>query len=181
MVKVGLVAALLLLSGCGNEGLTNNNRNMSTTQFSSDASSIGGGYGASVTGLRADYTCPGKKNVKPNYDWDLNGSGFYEACGGSTDVNKMALFANQPPIGRICVFPAQAYDTGQVFVKPGLDTLPIVYCSNLTAAGIPLQFANMSYNAVFTVLEADKNMMQNCLMTGISSACPRNWSYGRFR
>ncbi len=181
-LQVGLTALLLWTGACANQGLDGSDRSAQSSlqALTGNYMPVGGATG-SPRGLNGDYTCTGAKNVKPDYDWDFNGSGFYQVCGHKSDASKALLLPVVSTSGRVCVFPAQAYEGRKVYVKPGLDTLPIVKCSEVSSAGLPLQFSNMTYNAVFVVAEADKNAMQACLFAGNYYACPRNWSYGTFR
>lgn len=178
-----LAATALLTTACGNEP---GQRMARSTRLALKSSPAGSGSAATSgsgqeSGLRATYSCPNRKNIVPSHDWNLDGTGYYEACASAKNMLKVALFAPYPNRPRVCVFPAEEVAPGKVFAKPGSDALPIYRCGQTDEMGVELEFSNMNFNGLFVVAEDDRLQMQNCLTTGDGYTCPKNWSYGKFR
>lgn len=132
------------------------------------------------------YECSDSANVIPDYDWNVNGSGYFFACYNKSNPADLKIFGHANQSINFCVFPAQYYDAQHVYAKPDVTQTgypPLVRCVNSSEEGVALSFVNdqiSTMNAVFIVAAKDKNAMQNCLGTQDYYACP-HYSFGVYR
>jgi len=128
------------------------------------------------------FICRSKENVKPIYDRELNGNGYYTACYARSSLYAIRVETTfQQPAESICAFPVQYVDSRTSFLKPDLETgRPLSLCSRITEGRAFFTFEQISYNTLIIVPEEDREAMTVCLETSQSWLCP-SYSYGRFR
>ena len=127
------------------------------------------------------YQCPQKDNVVPDYDYQFDGTGFFKVCVNPISNYLIKIHGSTPSGGAICVFPAQIVDSRHTFTKPDNIGAPMFTCYEINKTGIVADFEKTNFNAAFIVDEKDREQMQYCLMGGNYFACPKNYSFGRFR
>ena len=167
----------VLLTGCGVGRPSVLKASPSTYNVS--AASAGAGLNA---GADANYVCPASNNIAPDYDTNLNGTGFYQVCTNRDSKEKVAIHGRPTASAtKLCVFPVEAVDENHIYWKPDLQTGgPWSRCYDITDTGVYAQFEGVSYNAVFIVDSLTANtQMQECLLTGYRY-CP-SYSFGKFR
>ncbi len=130
------------------------------------------------------YTCPSAPNVVPDYDWEINGTGYFAVCPSKSNLADILIHGQSRLRGAVCVFAAEIASNGQVFAKPNVAKAgePWVQCQLPGQDGLKLSFGEgVYYNAAFIVDAADVKQMSLCLQGGVYEYCPKNYSFGRFR
>lgn len=148
--------------------------------FNNGIDPITGDTEANVT----NYACPVSANVTPNYDWQLNGTGYYTVCPARANSTDILIHGQPVDLGSIlCIFPANAADPNDVSVARDATTgLPLFQCVQITSTGAYASFASsVTYNSTFIVDMEDVYSMQTCLAQANSYMCPKNYSFGLFR
>lgn len=172
-----LLASAIPISGCGQ------------VLFKSYIPETPGGKSGTVSALTTDspkddpdFNCPQEPNVVPNYDWDLNGTGFFRVCESKKDLMNILIHGKTSRSNVICIFPAEVVNQKSIFTKPDLITgAPLSQCVEATEEGIYAKFEGIKFNAVFIVEKPDQLQMENCLFGGVSPLCPQYYSFGKFR
>jgi hypothetical protein len=127
------------------------------------------------------YTCTATQAIKPDFDWDLDGTSFYKVCTLKTDALSIAVKGQAPKSDTVCAFPAQYDDQAHVYARMvGSTGVPMVQCASISSGSAAFRFTGITYNALFVVESPDKTKMSNCLATSNSYLCP-HYSFGKFR
>ena len=186
-----LVTAFLVMgaAGCGNNLQPTVQTALAETYEPTDP--LQNGYNNGVDPITGDtqtnvtnYACPTSKNVTPDYDWQMNGTGYYTVC--PARANTAGILVHGTPVDKsaiMCIFPAAASDPSTITVPRDSSTgLPVFQCVQASSSGSYATFAStISYNAVFIVDEEDVTSMQSCLSLADYYLCPKNYSFGLFR
>ena len=126
-----------------------------------------------------NYSCPLEPNVTPDYDWAMDGSGYYAVCSHRTQTSSILIHGTTLYSSIICVFPVEMTDTGQAFFKPNGATGGAIHeCLQVSdEEGAKVQFDNIQFNAVFIVEKPFSQQMETCLVLGNYYQCPANADY----
>jgi hypothetical protein len=127
-----------------------------------------------------EYSCPLQANIQPDYDWELDGSGYYTACTHKSSSYSIKLHGKTSGAGTICVFPAQYIDDEHIVLKQDEIGAPMYRCMKTNTDGLIFTFDKTNFNALFIVEGQDLQQMRMCLVGGKYSQCP-HYSYGIFR
>jgi hypothetical protein len=138
-----------------------------------------------------EFSCPDSANVVPDYDYELDGSGYYRVCHHRTNPADVKFTGRTAATNVVCMFPAQYLDGQHIYAKPDVDggtNAPWYKCqeiqtdaSGTTSTGIRMTFPGISWNAAFIVEGyAAATEMQRCLAQNNYYACP-HYSFGIFR
>jgi hypothetical protein len=138
-----------------------------------------------------EFSCPSSPNVVPDYDYDLDGSGYYNVCYHRTSQADIKFTGRTASSNVVCVFPAEYVNATNIFVKPDVDAgtnAPWYQCRELTgspdgatSSGVRMSFPGIRWNAAFIVEGTQAALeMQRCLAQNNYYACPR-YSFGIFR
>jgi len=128
------------------------------------------------------FSCPYQFNITPDYDWELDGTGFYSACPSTKNqVDVLVRGETADPKGKVCVFPGEYVSESQFFLKPDLRTGSFLYqCMSPGGAGGTVTFPATKYNALIIVDARNLAGMLSCLPTRNWGNCPA-FSHGKFR
>lgn len=127
------------------------------------------------------YTCASHANVRPDYDYNRDGTGHYTVCPKTGAVAEVLVYGEIHHGSKLCLFPAQVVDDSHIYLKPDAQSgLPWVQCVAPSEAGAALSFADISWNAAFIVPNTEVAAMQACLGAGNYYGCPA-YSFGQFR
>ena len=185
-----LLATVTVAGGCGND-LSKRDLMASKDSIASNRNILDPVNGLDpITGDSesnlSNYVCGSEANIKPDYDWNFNGTGFYTACparANDTDILVHGRASSGTATETLCFFPAQYYSQTRVIWQPETPQapFPMVRCVANGATGAYFSFAGTHYNSGFIVPLADAAQMRSCLTEGNYYHCPRNYSFGVFR
>ncbi|MEK6704842.1 MAG: hypothetical protein AABZ06_03560, partial [Bdellovibrionota bacterium] len=138
------VTAVLITSGCGQISSPPNVRKASVESYQ------GLNQLSPSTASNDSYNCPDKSNIVPDYDSELDGSGFYTACINKDSQNSILIHGRTLNSNSICIFPAQYIDQDHVYTKPellpnGQAVGPLSQCVDTADGGIMVNFENINY------------------------------------
>lgn len=170
-----LIAGAVTLSGCGNNFMPERTAPRGSYETHSAAST-------GTTDPDADYICPPEyePNVKPDYDWDLDGTGYYRVCTNREAPANLKIHGRTSTSDVICVFPAKALG-GSVKVWRDARGAAFSQCAQVSSAGAYVSLpVEMDPNAFFIVEGPDDAKMHLCLELGNITLCP-HFSFGKLR
>ena len=126
--------------------------------------------------------CTSENNITPDREVSYDGRDHFTACADPTDSAKLRLFgASSSGTNQLCVFPAQKYENGQIWIKKDTQGIPLVQCAAVDSVqGGSFRFPFTTYNSLFVVPLSDKADMMACLAASNPMGCP-NFSFGSFR
>lgn len=161
------------LSACGTSASGPRLYRVSTT------SGISGG---TYTSAASAAGCSSSENITPDREVSYDGRDHFTACADPSDSSKLRLFgASSSGSNQLCVFPAQKYENGQIWIKKDTQGVPLVQCAAVDSVqGGSYRFQFTTYNSIFVVPLADKAEMLACLAASNPMGCP-NFSFGSFR
>ena len=179
---------LILLSSCGNLGPAGRSQELSLTSTSS-AGITSFSDSNHATDSDAGFDCPIHNNIVPDYDYALDGTGFYKVCKNRDIAVKIRVHGTAPASGKICVFPVEFAANGQprTLSDPKNNGLAKVDCAdvNQTKSGLDFTFELYKFNGVIIVDQNDVFQMSACAPplgrgTPDATQCPKNFSLGQF-
>ncbi len=145
------------------------------------------GIGASKDPLVADdgdpeFDCPEEDNVFPDYDRNMDGSGFYRVCTHSQAPARIKLHGKTHQSDTVCAIPAEYINQSTIYLKPEHLGGPLmVRCAEIKEGGMVFDFPpNTRFNSVFVVEGHQRDQMLACLPYGNYYLCP-TYSFGKFR
>lgn len=191
---LAIVLATTALGGCGNDynSLANHPLypygTVYATGYASGDYGMGGNFDPSSLyyGSQQGFQCPASPNIVPAGGTNgVGGRDAYTACPNPQLPTALLVHGQTTVSTVVCVFPAQvSAGASQAYAEPDPSTgLPLYQCVDTSllpdpTEGIQFQFST-TFNAVFIVEGPDATTMQQCLASGVPSACPP-YSYGKF-
>jgi hypothetical protein len=150
--------------------------NGATTPYSqlSSISSSQVASGTSDPTVEGAYNCPLDPNVQAINDPNINGTDEYKVCKDTSAPSQILIHGETEISNQVCVIPAYSSPTGVVAY-----TQETIQCPMVTAGGIYVNYAGLSFNAVYIVEAQNSAQLVTCLQTGYN--CPSTYSYGVFQ
>ncbi len=144
-----------------------------------------GGFGLTESDEVPGFACPNNNNIRPNFDYWLDGSGYFKACASETDENEIWLEGNPGGSSNLVLYPVEYISTSQIFLKDNPLTIESdIYSQEIgqfSEEGIVITFGSVGViNAMFVVDAANKNQMDICLAAQDYYFCPP-YSFGKFK
>ncbi len=177
-ILIGLILAMLFglaTSGCGNPYAKPYRLKLESMEL------VGVDPDSGAGDSDPKYACPKESNVKPDWEWSLDGSGYYTVCPSRTVYADILVHGHTSLSNRICIFPVEYVDDRNIFTKPDLATGgPMHVCVNTADRGVYATFAGVKYNGAFIVEAPFRDQMYACLVQKQAGLCPR-YSFGIFR
>jgi len=160
-----------LLSACGNYP---GNPNIRKAPLGSNSS------GSFLTNSTAQGACTETANILPENDVTFDGRDHFIACSKTTA--KFRIWGESSSGSQqLCMFPAQMYENGQIWIKKDPQGNPLSLCGAVDAEnGTDFNFEYTNYNAIFVAPISSKPDMMACLGANNPLMCPHH-SFGRFR
>ncbi len=174
IAAVVAAAAVSLLSGCGRPytpKAPKSSLRVTSMPFTLDDGTDQGSF-----------TCTATQTIQPEFDWELDGSGFYRACVSKSDSGDIILEGFTSKSDTLCAFPAQFNDQSHVYTvrdNSGLATVQCQYVTPGVKSRPEFKFTGI-FNGVFVVEGPDKDKMAGCLAAGNYYLCPR-YSFGKIK
>ncbi|MCC7441100.1 MAG: hypothetical protein IT285_05690 [Bdellovibrionales bacterium] len=156
----------------------------------------GSSFGASAAESDG-FQCPGAPNVLPNYDFNLDGTEFWEVCHHPEELPRIRISGATVNAPVVCVYPVEINDeNGSISLKKDAATQTLI--KKCVTASVSdgyytktyydfydkdLSFSGILYNAVFIVKQTNTAQMEVCLDGPLGANvnfCPP-YSFGRFR
>lgn len=172
--KLLITFFLFLLAGCGNF-LESRPAVKAPVSYQSEANIVSDNTTAD------GFTCPTTDNVTPDYDWLVDGSGYFTVCThaektSSVQVHGKTYSKNQT----ICLIPANDSEKGLFPVVEQKTGNIVTKCIKTNEDGALVDFTAIDFNFLFIVDAHDLNQTLNCLKTATYSKCPAQNAYFSF-
>jgi hypothetical protein len=124
--------------------------------------------------IQGNYTCPLDPNVQAVNDPNLNGTDEYKVCKDTSAPSQILIHGETQVANQVCVIPALSTASGVVAY-----TNQTIQCPMVASGGIYVNYAGLTYNAVYIVEAQNSAQLLTCLQTGYN--CPSTYSYGVFQ
>jgi hypothetical protein len=136
--------------------------------------------GSYLTSGSGSGSCASTPNITPEHETSYDGRDHYTACAVS-DAKFRISGESSSGSQSLCMFPAQVYENGQVWIKKDTRGNPLSLCATVDAEnGTDFSFEHTNYNAIFVAPMSVKTDMMICLASNNPLICP-NHSFGKFR
>lgn len=176
------LAALLL--GCGSTVSTKTYSYLPSASF---PDSVNDYSFAQLADIRGDFVCPNTANVVPNFDLEMDGSGYYKVCYHKTLSDTLFIVGDVSQSEKekqVYVFPIQFVDKYTIWLKPDVNKKSVAFeQAQVNDDGFEVKFNLTDFNSVIIVESQYIDKMRACLLTKPKPSfnlCPP-FSFGKFK